>query len=185
MSCKPTAPFEHLVDEHIGRNMSTTATGIDAYPVVQLNVILPAPPQRVFRALTEPRDMEVWVWGGIGKDAQASVDLRSGGRYCVSVNVGDQPDWPRSRWAMMGMYIEVAPPSRLVYTVHWDAPVGYNQGGKVAIDELVTIELTPKDGGTELSYVHMGIPTVDGAEEHRQAILHTFKMLREHLERAG
>jgi uncharacterized protein YndB with AHSA1/START domain len=164
---------------------SATTRGIEAEQVIQLKAHFPAPPQRVFRALTEPQDMQVWIWGGIGKDPQASVDLRPGGRYSASVRVGDQPDWPRARWAMMGMYIEVAPPHRLVYTVHWDAPVGYNQGGKVAIDEVVTIELAAKDDGTELSYLHRGIPTIDGAEGHRKGILHTFKMLREQLEREG
>jgi uncharacterized protein YndB with AHSA1/START domain len=150
---------------------------------IRLTVDLPSPIERVFRALTDPDDMEVWVWGGIGKDPQATVDLRPGGRYSVAVTAAEQPDWPRARWAMMGLYIEVAPPRRLVYTVHWDAPVGYNQRGAVAIDEVVTIDFVEKGAETELRYVHMGVPTPDGAKGHHDAILHTFKLLRQHLER--
>jgi hypothetical protein len=44
-----------------------------------------------FRRWTNPRDMEVWVWGGIGKDPEASVDLRAGGRYSVARQCGMAP----------------------------------------------------------------------------------------------
>lgn len=158
-----------------------TLAEVDSDFTLRIAYDFPAPPERVFQALTNPRDMEVWVWGGIGKDPEASVDLRAGGRYSVAVSVDDAAGWPRSRFAMMGMYFEVAPPKRLVYTVHWNAPVGYNENGKVAIDEVVTIDLLPSGSGTEVRYVHMGIPTHDGAEEHCKGILHTFKLLRSHL----
>ncbi|MGH7178773.1 MAG: SRPBCC family protein [Tepidisphaeraceae bacterium] len=147
---------------------------------ISLIVPLPASPARVFAALTQPRDMEVWVWGGIGRDPRAEVDLRVGGRYSVSVEVGEKPDWPRSRWAMQGLFVEISPPTRLAYTVHWDAPVGYNQPGP-AVDEVVFVDLVDTDGGTELRYRHFGVPTRSAAAAHRSAILHTFEILKKHL----
>jgi uncharacterized protein YndB with AHSA1/START domain len=162
---------------------TTAHAGSDT--AINLTVNLPAPPARVFAALTEPRDMEVWVWGGIGKDPKALVDLRPGGLYSVSVEVGEQPAWPRTRWTMQGLYMKIAPPTRLIYTVHWDAPVGYNEREQYgrAIDEVVVIDLVAvaADRETELHYLHMGVPTQEGAAGHRKAILHTFEILRKHL----
>lgn len=148
---------------------------------IALTVRLPVPMKRVFQALTDPRDLEVWVWGGIGREVRAEVDLRRGGRYRVSVEVGERAEWPRSRWAMEGLYVEVVPPHRLVYTVHWDAPVGYNRDGG-AIDEVVFIDLVACEQETEVHYLHAGVPTPEAAAAHREAILHTFELLRRHLE---
>lgn len=85
---------------------------------------------------------------------------------------------------MRGQYVEITPPARLIYTVHWDAPVGYNETGQ-AIDEVVIIDLAAAAGTmeTELHYLHMGVPTPAAADGHRKAILHTFEILRKHLGR--
>lgn len=147
---------------------------------ITLHVTLPALPPRVFQALTDPEDMIVWMWGGIGHDPEAHVDLKPGGLYRVSVDVGEQPIWPRARWAMQGLYVEVAAPERLVYTVHWDAPVGYNQEGR-AIDEVVFIDLFARGRETDMQYVHMGVPTPEAAAGHKKAIARTFELLRQHL----
>src|SRR5262245_51196279 len=143
--------------------MTTATTSADSKPDTSIAFIvsLPAAPARVFRALTDPREMEVWVWGGIGRDPEAHVDLRPGGLYSVTVHVGEQPSWPRPRWTMQGVYVEVDPPKRLIYTVHWDAPVGYNQDqDKAAIDEVVIIDVVASQSSqsTDLHYRHMGVP---------------------------
>lgn len=47
---------------------------------IAIELMLPVDSTRVFRAWTEPRALESWVWGGIGTHPAADVDLRVGGR---------------------------------------------------------------------------------------------------------
>lgn len=148
---------------------------------IDFTVTMPAGAGRVFDAITKPDDLNVWAWGGIGREPKAEIDLRPGGLYALSVVVEKSEDWPSTTWAMRGVYVEIDPPRRLVYSVHWDAPVFYNQGGKKPIDEVVAIDLTPRGDETELHYVHVGVPGAEAASAHERAIKHTFAMLAEHL----
>ncbi|MFO0873813.1 MAG: SRPBCC domain-containing protein [Phycisphaerales bacterium] len=153
----------------------------DSDTPIRLTVDLDAPPPRVFKALTDPHDLKVWVWGGMGRDAEAEADLRVGGRYRVTITTDVAHGWPRSQWSMRGLYVEIAPPTRLVYTVHWDAPVGYNEDadshGSV-VDELVVIDLAERNGATVLHYAHFGVPNAAAAAAHKDAIQHTLELLR-------
>ena len=130
-----------------------------------------APPERVFRALVTPDDLNVWAWAGLGDSPAAEVDLRIGGRYCIGVDGDDTSDWPRRRMNMRGIFIEIVPDRRLVYTLHWDAPVVYNQTGDAVPDEVVFIDLEPDGDGTEMRYAHHGVPSDEAAEAHRQGIV--------------
>lgn len=89
---------------------------------------LAAPPERVFAAWTEPRQIELW-WDPTGAPlARCEIDLRVGGAFTF---VGQShPDRPFS-----GVYRAIEPPSRLMF----DA---MGAEGRVA--------LTPADGGTAM-----------------------------------
>ena len=150
--------------------------------ILRIQSTFPAPATRVFSALTTPEDLNVWAWAGIGTFPRALVDLQVGGAYEISVDGGDAMPWKRPRLAMRGYFIDIQPPKRLVYTLHWDAPVTYNQTDDACPDECVIIELNDApDNHCTMQYTHLGIPTDDAAAMHRQGIEASHRLLATHL----
>ena len=133
---------------------------------------LDASPERLWRAFTDPADMACWMWGGYATNALAESDLRVGGRYSVYTDSTATADgWPSDRIGRLGIYVEIVPERRLVYTLHWDAPVGYNQGDSVVVDEVFAVTLAADGDGTVVEVEHTGIPAESGANiEHGRGL---------------
>jgi uncharacterized protein YndB with AHSA1/START domain len=128
--------------------------------------------------------MAAWMWADYAKDCSAKSDLRVGGRYSVYTDSNATADgWPRDRIGRLGIYAEIVPEQRLVYTLHWDAPVGYNQKGGVVGDEVMLVTFRPEDDGTVVELRHVGIPD-DGvsASEHGRALAAEFDHLAQLVE---
>jgi len=98
-------------------------------------------PDRVWRAWTDPQALSQWFGPGNPSSTTAEVDLRPGGRYRI-VFTGTSGEMNE----VAGVYQEVVPHSRLVFT--W--------AFKSTPDRVsrVSIELTPRAGGTELRFMH-------------------------------
>jgi uncharacterized protein YndB with AHSA1/START domain len=137
---------------------------------------LNAPPERVYRAFTDPIELAAWVWGGFAKATKAEVDLQINGTLEIAIDEGEG-----MASAMRGIYLVIVPNQRLIHTVHWDASVGYNLSGK-ALDEVLVIDFLPDGAGCLLKYLHMGIPD-DGrsAEAHEKSVRATLDYLEKHL----
>ena len=144
-----------------------------------------AAPERLYRAFTDPAEAAAWMWGPNVPNPSAEMDLRVGGRYRVSRDApdGDDSGWPSDRWAFSGVFVELDPPRKIVYTLHWEGPVGYNQTGDEVFDEAVIVTLEPDEAGTLLVFDHIGIPD-DGvsAAEHGRSVAVTFDTLAELVE---
>jgi uncharacterized protein YndB with AHSA1/START domain len=72
-----------------------------------------APPPVVFAAWTKPEFVKRW-WAPASRGAsvlECDADVRPGGEYRYVTAVG-----PEHRFTFFGKYLEVVPPSRLVYT---------------------------------------------------------------------
>jgi uncharacterized protein YndB with AHSA1/START domain len=93
---------------------------VDASPdswVLDVTCTLPAPPERVFRLLTNPSELSRW-WGPHGfSTPETDVDLRVGGRYRLGMKPADG-----ELFHLSGRYLEIEPPTRLVYTFCWEEP---------------------------------------------------------------
>jgi len=151
---------------------------------VRITRTFPADPDRVFRAFTDAREMTRWIWGDDAANVAVSSDARIGGTWSASIDAPPGDDsWPGDRYGMCGVYAVVDVGSRLVYTLHWDAPVGYNLGGAVVADEAVIVDFTPAEDGTTVVFRHIGIPD-DGvsAAEHGRGVATTFDALAQTLE---
>jgi uncharacterized protein YndB with AHSA1/START domain len=111
--------------------------------------VIAARPERVFRNWTDPELLQRW-WGPGGFTCpQAVVDLRPGGSYRLVMQPHDGPTM-----SVTGIYREVDPPSRLVYTWRWDS-------GPAASDHesLVTVNFDDLgDGRTEVTVTHDRFP---------------------------
>ena len=99
-----------------------------------------APPEKVWRAWTEPEALKHWI----GPDAAnevlvAEVDLRVGGRYRLVFTTpdGEQHD-------ARGVYREIVPGRKLVFTWKWH--------GEPEIESLVTVSLEPAGAGTQMRF---------------------------------
>jgi uncharacterized protein YndB with AHSA1/START domain len=161
------------------------AVEIDSGINVTITRRFAAPPGRVYRAFVDPDQAAAWMWGANAPNPGAVIDLRVGGRYRVrrDAPVDDDSGWGKDEWAISGVYAEIIPDRRLVYTLHWEGPVGYNQTGDEVLDEVAVVEFAAAEEGTLLTYRHIGIPP-DGvsAAEHGKGVDGSFDALANLLE---
>jgi uncharacterized protein YndB with AHSA1/START domain len=105
---------------------------------LRITRVLSAPPERVWRAFTDPAALAAWFWPERFATA-VEADLRVGGRYRIA--------GPGAGMAVSGEYVSVEPLVRSAFTWRWDGEPE---------ETLVTLELTGAgDGtGTALTLTH-------------------------------
>jgi uncharacterized protein YndB with AHSA1/START domain len=112
--------------------------------MIKAEIEIAAPPQRVFRSLTDPAELAAW-WGSdeMYRTTEWTVDLRPGGRWSTVALGADG-----SRMTVDGEYLEVDPPRRLVYTWRpsWDDYA----------ETTVRFDLVPTATGTRVLVTHSG-----------------------------
>jgi len=130
-----------------------------------------APPDRVWRALTDPAALTAWFWPQRFAPT-AQVDLRVGGRFRI--------DGPAVGMAVGGEYVTVEPPHKLVFTWAWDGE---------SDETLVTVELAPTADGTRLLLRHErfadGPEGTEAAKSHAQGWHDCLDRLPEWLSHSG
>lgn len=123
---------------------------------VALEIEISAPPERVFRALSDPRELAVW-WNeeGLAEGSRWEFDARVGGRWKTSGTQKGMGDW--ETW---GEIIEFDPPRVLAMTWHerLDKPRPF---GKT----IVRYELEPTASGTRVRLTHSGFAAYREAYE--------------------
>lgn len=117
---------------------------------LMINRVFPASQQHVFDAFTKPERLVRW-WG---PRATADIDLQVGGQF---------------RWAMrptadmeiaaVGRFLEIEPPTRLVYSFGWE--------GEGAPTDVVTMEFR-EHGPAETVVVltHTGFTDTEARDNH-------------------
>ena len=113
-----------------------------------------APPERVFRAWTEPQEMKQWWGPGEYSAPQVEVDLRVGGRFRIAMKPPEG-----ELFYLGGEYREVVPPKRLVFTWQWEGD---------PVETLVTLEFLDLGGMTELIVTHERFPDEEQCQRHRE-----------------
>jgi uncharacterized protein YndB with AHSA1/START domain len=100
---------------------------------------MPHPPEKVWRALTQPALVSEWLM-------QTDLDARVGHRFNFRAE-------PQGGWNGITdcEVLEVEPLKRLVYS--W---CGHGEQAATGIRSVVTWTLTPTDGGTHLHMEHAG-----------------------------
>ena len=133
---------------------------------------LPAKPEQVFRAFADPKRLVKW-WGPKGVTVPVcEMDVRPGGRWLTTMRSPDGADMTVS-----GVYREIDPPSRLVFTWAW------HQDGKRGHETVVTIALKAHGAGTELTLTQASFETAQSLNAHRQGWSSSFDCLAEYLRR--
>ena len=114
---------------------------------VTLHRVLPAPPERVYRAFLDPDAMAKWLppHGFTGRVLQ--MDARVGGGYRMQFTNFSSGQV----MAFGGRYLELVPNERIVHTDAFDDP---NLPGEMR--NVITLKAVSV--GTELTVVQSGIP---------------------------
>jgi uncharacterized protein YndB with AHSA1/START domain len=118
------------------------AIALDETTRLEIRRTLRAPVDAVWAAWTDAAQVSQWMAPSDDfGPTEATMDVRVGGRYRIVMR---SPDGETHR--VTGVYEEVVPQRRLVYTWAWEStPERVSR---------VTVDLRPVDGGTELALVH-------------------------------
>lgn len=125
--------------------------------LILATVEIAATPERVFRAITDPKELPMW-WGSDDtyRTTKHAADLRVGGKWRSEGKGQDGTEFH-----VEGEYVEIDPPRKLVQT--WVAPW---DGNHVT---TITYRLEPIDGGTRVTLRHHGFAgRADSCRSHTE-----------------
>ena len=117
--------------------------------------LVAAKPERVFAAWTTAEALKRWSAPSDAMTAVAEVDLRVGGRYRIHMSSPDGREY-----LVTGVYREIVPPRRLVYTWFWETDSSLGE-------MLITVEFHARGDATEIVLVHSQLPTEQALTAHR------------------
>lgn len=115
-----------------------------------------APPEKVFRAWTQPEALKNWWCPNGWKATLIEVDLREGGAYRIGMR---RPEGG-AQVCVCGHFLEVSRPERLRYTWRWEGAF------ERMPDTLVTVEFVKCGSGTELTLRHEKFDDVEIRQQH-------------------
>jgi uncharacterized protein YndB with AHSA1/START domain len=134
-----------------------TVTVTPDQDLIVAEIEINAPPERVFQAITDPRQLPQW-WGQkeMYRVTKLESDLRVGGKWLsVGVSVTGES------FQVGGEYLEIDPPRLLVQT--WSA------SWTGALKTTVRWELEARQGGTRVKIQHSGFAgNAEAANSHGQ-----------------
>lgn len=157
--------------------MSTAQAAVEA-EVVRVQRVYDAPPERVFRALTDPKVVGRWM-GPPGSTCEVKeMDLRVGGRYTFTIHPppGDAGcNGTGEASSAGGEYTLIDPHRTLAFTWSWV------EGGMDVGETLVTFSLKDLGGRTELVLTHERLPGEEARIAHAQGWGESLERLAEGL----
>jgi uncharacterized protein YndB with AHSA1/START domain len=145
-------------------------TTLKEKPSLTLNQSYPVPPERVWRAWTDPQALKRWFGPG-GEDpvSLAELDVRVGGRFRI---VFGGPDGKAHD--VQGVYQEVVPNRRLVFTWTWPNSTPERES-------VITIELRAAGRGTDFVFQQEQFFDSTVRDNHRRGWTESFVKLERFL----
>jgi uncharacterized protein YndB with AHSA1/START domain len=147
--------------------MSTQATIEKENIKLQLTRVFDAPRDLVFKAWTDANQFKHWFGAAAcgGSSLQsAKVDARVGGKYRIQVRRADG-----EYFTTVGIYREVKPPERLVFTWQFEKDGSGDEFGEVEPPEmLVTLEFKAHGNQTELVLTHEQFASTESRNRHEE-----------------
>jgi len=138
--------------------MATTVVTPDADAVIS-EIFIAAPPERVFQALIDPRQVCQWWTSKECPIESFALDARSGGRWSYDTSHGTLTINGVSKFHCEGEVLEFEPPSRLAYS--WIA----NWHDQPSRRTVVRWELFKSAKGTRLKITHSGLAELPKARK--------------------
>jgi uncharacterized protein YndB with AHSA1/START domain len=148
----------------------TASAGASA-PPLRVSRRLPARPEDVYRAWTEPERIRRWMSPGSAQLVAAECDVRVGGRFHLLM---------RDRgvdYEHTGEYRALRPPEGLEFT--WVSKGTHER------ETLVTVELREAGDATDLVLVHTRLPDAEAVARHRGGWEGIVRKLEQHVTAGG
>lgn len=156
--------------------MTLVDAPIDARPTLRMQRDFAAPRQLLWRAWSSPETMVLWLGPVEWPAVHITQDLRVGGEWRACLR---SPDTGQDLW-QGGIYREIVPPERLVFTFKWDE--SHEDGPPV--DTLVTVVFSETDdGGTRMDFTHEGLKSEQSLTGHKHGWTSTMDRLEAFLGR--
>ncbi len=116
---------------------------------INVSRLIRAAPEDVFRAWTDPERMQRW-FGTTKQIVNPKVD----GLYYLAM------EHQGRTWPHYGRYLRLEKPGVIEFT--------WMSEGTQGRESVVTIELVARDGGTQLTLNHAGVPDTELGRGHQQ-----------------
>ena len=139
-------------------------------PSLTLNRSYPVPPEKVWRAWTDPQALK--RWRGPGSDDQVSVadlDVRKGGKFRIVFGGSEG-----KAHEVQGFYREVVPNRKLVFTWSWPNSTPEREA-------VITIEFRAARGGTEFVFRQEQFFDATVRDSHQRGWTESFAKLEKFL----
>jgi uncharacterized protein YndB with AHSA1/START domain len=104
--------------------------------------VFDAPRRLVFKLWTDPKHLARWFGPRDYPATSVSMDVRPGGRWRHCLR---SPETGKELW-LGGVYREIAPPERLVFTFAWE------EEGERGLETVVTLTFTEQAGKTTMMF---------------------------------
>lgn len=156
--------------------MTVADNGTDVRPTLNMQRVFDAPRALVWKAWTTPETMVLWLGPVEWPAVHVSQDLRIGGSWRACLR---SPKTGTDLW-QGGVYREIVPPERLVFTFKWDE--SHEDGPPV--DTVVTVVLSETaDGRTQMDFTHAGLKSEQSLTGHEHGWTSTLNRLEAFLAR--
>lgn len=125
-------------------------------PSLTLTRRFAAAPEKVYAAWADPQKLVQWFGPGAVEEGsvKADIDLRVDGRYRISFTTNGTYN------EVGGVYREVVPNRRLVFTWAWHSTPER--------ESLVTISIKPEGSGTLLTFLHEQFVDETARDNHKR-----------------
>jgi uncharacterized protein YndB with AHSA1/START domain len=178
-SCGSTPPSATAIEGEMPPKSSTAPSGsrtpnnsgaTSRVPALVIKRTFNAPRDLVWKAWSDPAQAKEW-WGPNGFTLPfLEMDQRTGGKWRAMMRSPDGKDmWQH------GVYREIIPPEKTVYTFAWDADPEN--------ETLVSVVFKPKGDKTEMTFTQEGFSSAEDREGHNDGWSQTFNRLATHLEK--
>jgi uncharacterized protein YndB with AHSA1/START domain len=136
---------------------------------LEIKRFINAPRVEVYAAWTDPAQLKLWFGPEWVKTRDFVCEVRPGGKFRW-----DLIDCDGEEKTIGGEYLEIIPGQKIVFTwKHLDDTAWENR------TSVVTLELSNRDGGTELRLTHVQLPTEASRNDHNEG----WKSVLDRLER--
>jgi uncharacterized protein YndB with AHSA1/START domain len=127
-----------------------------APPSLAIKRFINAPRARVYAAWTDPGQLKQWFGPEGIKTDELVAEARTGGQFRWELR---NPEG--ERMSVRGEYQELQPEKKIVFTWQWEDDEVWEDHVSV-----VTVELSDREGGTELSLTHEQLPNEKSRDGH-------------------
>jgi uncharacterized protein YndB with AHSA1/START domain len=161
--------------------MAESASGL----ILRMTRTFDATPERVFAAWTNPDHFGEWFGPTGMKTVQCDIDAKVGGAWRLmgeGENIPGRDHTGRVRPTVSGKYLEIQPPSRLVFTWAWHEKDDF--ASPRGQESVVTIQFKPVGERTEMVFTQAVFKDEQARAAHNRGWTESFNKLGDFLRRA-